>query len=99
MSEGLGRHVGAPMNPILPTFGQLVGADIRWFARWRNQPPPPFSPTDWPSLDVVRRRWNELYPARSAYIASLDDATMTEPIIWRRGDGRDQEVPRWQAMV
>ena len=86
-------------NPILPTFGHLVGADIRWFARWRNQPPPSFSPADWPSLDVVRRHWNELYPARSAYIASLDEATLMQPIIWRRGNGREQEVPRWQAMV
>ena len=86
-------------DPILQTFGHLVGADIRWFARWRNQSPPPFSPADWPSLDVVRRHWSELYPARRAYIASLDDAQLMEPIAWRRGDGREQHVTRWQAMV
>ena len=45
---------------ILPTFGHLIGADIRWLARFQNQTPPTLSAADFPSLDVVRRRFEEV---------------------------------------
>src|SRR5262245_13849113 len=60
-------------EPILPTFGHLVSADIRWLARWQLQTPPAVSPADFPTLDVVRKRWDELWTARRAYIDGLDD--------------------------
>ena len=87
-------------EPILPTFGHLVGADLRWFARWRGEVPPPMpaSPADLPTLEAVGTKWNELYPVRRAYIASLDDAALREPIRWVR-DAGTVSLPRWQAML
>src|SRR2546422_408612 len=37
----LGQRFSKGAEPILPTFGHLVGADIRWLARWREETPPP----------------------------------------------------------
>lgn len=85
-------------DPILLTFGHLVGADVRWFARWRGEPPPTLTKTDFPTLESVRRRWEDLYPARRAYIESLDEAGLRETIRWTRERG-PVDVPRWQAMV
>jgi uncharacterized damage-inducible protein DinB len=86
-------------QPILPTFAHLVGADLRWLARWRQEDPPPMlTAADLPTLDAVRRKWEALYPVRRAYIAALDDAALREPIQWSR-DARTFELPRWQAMV
>jgi len=85
-------------EPILPTFGHLVGADLRWFARWRGETPPPVTVAEFASLDVVRRRWTELYPTRRAYIGGLDDAALRAPIQWVR-DAGTVSLPRWQAML
>ena len=94
----LGQKLTKGADPILTTFGHLVGADLRWFARWRGQTPPPLSATDFPTLEVVRRQWDELGAVRRPYIASLDEAKLREPIVWVRGRG-SVEIPRWQAML
>ncbi len=94
----LGQKLTKGADPILPTFGHLVGADVRWFARWRGETPPTLSPADFPTLDEVRRRWEELYPVRRAYLASLAEAALREPIRWVRERGTVM-IPRWQAML
>jgi len=85
-------------DPILPTFGHLVSADIRWLARWRQEAPPALSAVDFPTLDVVRRRWGELWVARRAYIDGLDEGQLREAIVWP-GAQDATRIPRWQAMV
>jgi uncharacterized damage-inducible protein DinB len=85
-------------DPILPTFGHIVSADIRWLARWRGEPPPAVAMGDFPSLDEVRRAWEHLYRARRSYIGSLDDAMLRERITWPHRE-RPIPIPRWQAMV
>jgi uncharacterized damage-inducible protein DinB len=97
-AEQLGRTLTKGANPILPTFGHLVGADTRWLARWRGEEPPAVSLADFTTLAVVRQRWADVYAARSAYIASLDEAALLEPITWSRR-ARPIPVPRWQAMI
>ncbi len=85
-------------EPILPTFGHLVGADLRWLARWKEEPPPSVNISDFPTLDVVRRREEEVSAARRAYLASLDEAALRATIRWVRPDGV-VDFPRWQALV
>jgi len=85
-------------EPILPTFGHLVSADIRWLARWQQQAPPAVTPADFPTLEVVRQRWDDLAAGRRAYISGLDDRALREAIVWPSAqDGT--RIPRWQAMV
>ena len=94
----LGQKLTKGADPILPNFAHLVGADVRWFARWRGETPPTLSAADFPTLEAVRRRWEELYPVRRAYIASLNEAKLNEPVLFVREQG-SAEIPRWQAMV
>jgi uncharacterized damage-inducible protein DinB len=94
----LGEKLTKGADPILLTFAHLLGADLRWFARWRGDPTPAFVPTDARTLEDVRGRWNALNPARGAYIASLDEAALREPILWVR-DQDSVKIPRWQAML
>jgi len=53
---------------------------------------------DFTSLDVVRRRWDDLYAARRAYLARLDEGALQATIRWVREDGA-VDLPRWQAML
>src|SRR6266542_3684920 len=81
-------------EPILPTFGHLVSADIRWLARWQEESPPEVSPADFPTLEIVRRQWDELHAKRRAYIAALDEGALREAILWPRAQGAVR-IPRW----
>jgi len=94
----LAQRFSKGADPILPTFGHLVGADIRWLARWREETPPPVAVADFTSLDVVGRRWDEHYAARRAYLASLDEAALRATIRWVRPSG-PVDFPRWQGIV
>ena len=85
-------------EPILPTFGHLIGADLRWLARWKEETPPPLNVSDFPTLEVVRQRAEEVYAARRAYLTSLDAVALRATIRWVRPDGV-VDFPRWQALV
>ncbi len=97
-AEQLGRKLTKGADPILQTFGHLVSADVRWLARWRGEMAPALSAADYPSLDAVRQGWKEHYLVRRAYIASMDEATLLEDMLWVRDQG-SVKLPRWQAMV
>jgi len=94
----LAQRFSKGAEPILPTFGHLVGADMRWLARWTEETPPTVAVADFTSLDVVRRRWDDLYAARRAYLARLDEGALQATIRWVREDGA-VDLPRWQAML
>ena len=94
----LAQRFSKGAEPILPTFGHLVGADMRWLARWTEEAPPTVAVADFTSLDVVRRRWDDLYAARRAYLARLDEGALRATIRWVREDGA-VDLPRWQAML
>jgi len=94
----LAQRFSKGAEPILPTFGHLVGADMRWLARWTEEAPPTVAVADFTSLDVVRRRWDDLYAARRAYLARLDEGALQATIRWVREDGA-VDLPRWQAML
>jgi len=83
---------------ILPTFGHLVGADLRWLHRWQETTPPLVAVADFTSLDVVQRRWDEVCQSRRAYLESLDEAALLATIRWNRDTG-PVDLPRWQALM
>jgi len=89
----LAQRFSKGAEPILPTFGHLVGADMRWLARWTEETPPTVAVADFTSLDVVRRRWDDLYAARRAYLARLDEGALQATIRWVREDGA-VDLPR-----
>src|SRR2546422_7713838 len=76
----LGQRFSKGAEPILPTFGHLVGADIRWLARWREETPPPVAVAHFTSLRVVGRRWGEVFPPPRAYLPALDQTALRAPI-------------------
>jgi uncharacterized damage-inducible protein DinB len=94
----LGQKLTKGADAILPTFGHLVGADVRWLARWRGETPPALSPADFPTLDAVRDQWAELYRQRRSYLATLDESRLGEPIHWTRVEG-PATITLWQAIV
>ena len=94
----LGERVFKGAEAILPTFGHLVGADLRWLHRWQGETPPTVAVADFTSLDVVQRRWDEVCASRRAYLQSLDETALLATIRWSRDSG-PVDLPRWHALM
>jgi len=81
------------------TLVHNFGADVRWLARWQGDPPPAmFNPAALTSAAEIQRRWADVAAKRRAYLDSLSEAQLEEPIIWQRGEER-VTLPRWQAIT
>jgi uncharacterized damage-inducible protein DinB len=102
-ARGLGtaeltRRFSEGAQAILPTFVHLYGADLRWLARWRGQPPPEVQGTDFTSVEAVEARWRPLWAERRAYLDGLDRAGLEERIAFTRPAGTVW-ILRWQGIV
>jgi uncharacterized damage-inducible protein DinB len=85
---------------IHETFVHLLGADLRWFARWQDAPLPPIlTADDVPSLDAIRERWAPLVAERRTYLAGLRAEDLHHVIRGRFADGQTYELPRWQGIL
>ncbi|HLE43990.1 MAG TPA: DinB family protein [Methylomirabilota bacterium] len=85
---------------IHETFVHLLGADLRWFARWQDAPLPPIlTADDVPSLDAIRERWAPLAAERRTYLAGLRAEDLHHVIRGRFADGQTYELPRWQGIL
>jgi uncharacterized damage-inducible protein DinB len=94
----LGRRFSEGAQAILPTLVHLYGADLRWLARWRKEPPPEVAPSDFPGVEAVEARWRPLWAERRAYLDGLDRAALDEPIPFTRPAGTVW-IARWQGIV
>ena len=102
-TRGLGhaeltRRFSEGAQAILPTLVHLYGADFRWLARWRRQPPPEVTVADFSSVEVVETRWRPLWAERRAYLDGLDQAALDEQIAFTRPAGTVW-IARWQGIV
>jgi uncharacterized damage-inducible protein DinB len=94
----LTRRFSEGSQAILPTLVHLYGADLRWLARWRRQPPPEVAPADLPTVEAVEDRWRPVWAERRAYLDGLDRTALDEEIPFTRPAGTVWIV-RWQGIV
>jgi uncharacterized damage-inducible protein DinB len=96
--DELTRRFSSGAQAILPTLLHLYGADLRWLARWRRQPPPEVTAADFPGVEAVESHWRPLWAERRAYLDGLDRAALEEQIAFTRPAGRVW-LARWQGIV
>jgi len=92
---------------VLPGFGSvhltlvhILGAEVLWFARWQGQSPKTMlSPSDLPTVTVIRGRWAELTDERRANLVSLDEAELAATVRWTNMRGQPYALPRWQVVL
>lgn len=98
--EQLRRRSSQGYQSIHETFVHLLGGDLRWFARWKEEAlPPMLTPADVPTLEAIRARWAPLVEERRRYIAGLRDDDLEHVIRGRTADGRPLELARWQGLL
>ena len=85
---------------IHDSFVHLLGADLRWFARWKEATPPPMATGEqFPTLDAIRAAWTPLIAERRAYIAGLTEDGLRHVIHGRTVDGQTFELAHWQGIL
>lgn len=98
--DQLRRRSSQGYQSVHETFVHLLGADLRWFARWKEEPlPPVLTAQDFPTLDAIRERWTALLPERRRYIAGLREDDLRHVIRSKTADGQVLELSRWQGMM
>jgi uncharacterized damage-inducible protein DinB len=98
--EQRGRRWLQGYDSIHQTFVHLLSADLRWFARWKQETPPPMlTGQEFPSLDAIRERWTPLIAERRRYIAGLTEDGLRHVIQGRTLDGQPYELARWQGIL
>jgi uncharacterized damage-inducible protein DinB len=98
-AEQFRRRWSQGAQSIHESLVHVLGADWRWFHRWRGAPlPPRFVAADWPTVDAIRAKWAELIPLRAAYLAGLGEDDLRGTIQFSTGE-RTHELTRWQGLV
>ena len=86
-------------HPILESFVHLASADLRWLARFQEQPlPAGFTVATLPTMPAVERAYADLATTRRAYLATLDDVAVGAMIRWP-DVAETRELVRWQALM
>ncbi|HEV8308492.1 MAG TPA: DinB family protein [Methylomirabilota bacterium] len=98
--EQFRRRWSQGYQSIHETFVHLLSADLRWFARWKEETPPaPLAPADVPSIEALRARWAPLIAERRDYLAGLGEDDLRHVIRGRTVDGQVLELARWQGIL
>jgi uncharacterized damage-inducible protein DinB len=99
-NDQLGRRWSQGYDSIHQTFVHLLGADRRWFARWKEETLPPMATAqEFPSLAAIQTAWVPLIAERRRYIAGLSEDGLRQAIHGRTLDGQPYELARWQGIL
>ena len=78
------------------TFAHIVAADAIWLARCKGGAPTRLlGDSDFPTLDALRARWDELESEQRAYIGALVAADLRRSIGYRNTAGQPFALPLW----
>lgn len=98
----LGKHFSFPT--LKATFVHIYGADFVWLTRWKGQTPErlPGDP-DFPSLGVLRTRWDDLERSQREFIDGLGPGGLGRVVEFRsvaypRPDGGAYRIPLWPLL-
>lgn len=91
VDRDVGNQFSAPT--VKGMLAHLYGADWIWLSRWNGTSPTRIPDgTDFPSLDDLRGRWDDLEGQQATFIASLTDADLEREVDFRDTAGRSQRL-------
>jgi uncharacterized damage-inducible protein DinB len=98
-SEQFLRPLGNSFSSLRDTLAHLVGAEWIWLERWlgRERRALPAA-GDFPTLDAVVQRWNEVESGMRGYLNQLSDPAIGRPLTYRNLKGETWTYPLWQTL-
>jgi uncharacterized damage-inducible protein DinB len=95
------KEVGSQFSfPTLKEMlAHILGAEAAWLARWKGDSPSKLlSARDFPDLESLRLRWNQVEAEFSACIGGLSEKDLTRVIRYTNTQGQSFSLPLWPLM-
>jgi uncharacterized damage-inducible protein DinB len=97
--EQFQRGLGSSFASVRDTLVHMIGAEWIWLERWQGRSPQSMpAPQDFPSLSAVAEKWHEVESEMRAYLATLNDDALMQPVTYasQKGDVFTNEL--WRLM-
>lgn len=92
--EAQQRETGASHGSIHGTLVHMLSAEWIWLERWKGSSPPGlWKSAEFPDLDAIRTRWQQIEADRQQFIAGLTDAALAEAINYKDTKGNPYSLP------
>jgi uncharacterized damage-inducible protein DinB len=90
-TRDMGKHWSFPT--LKGMFAHIYGADLVWLTRWKGSSPTRLlGDADFASLADLRAKWDVLEADQRAFLASLGEADLTRPVVYRNTQGKEFQV-------
>jgi len=88
------KDLGASFNGIQGTLVHMLSADRVWLDRWTAKEPAPLKAEDFPTLEIIKKRWDTYQLEVSNFLQSLSEARLEEPFRYTDFKGNEHSQPR-----
>jgi len=97
--EELTRDLRSSFPSVLDTLAHMVGAEWVWLNRWRGESPKEFpAAASLTSLKAVAERFDDVWSAQRAFLATLSHADEARPLTYLLFSGDEDSQPLGELM-
>jgi len=94
------REMGNSFASVRDTLVHTLSAEVVWVERFQGRSPDTYlQGSDFPTVDAIRQRWEQLEQAQIKFLKTLTTEKLTEPRPYRNVKGEAYSYPLWQEMV
>jgi len=81
------------------TLVHIMNAQCTWLARWQDTSSMAIGPQNFPDLDVLRTRWDQIERETQSFVAACREADFERIIAYDNLQGERWAYPLWQQML
>ena len=94
-AEQFSRELGGSYPSIQATLTHMLWAEWVWLERWQDHSPMElFQPSEFPSVESVKARWQSVHAGQRAFVTSL-----TQDQLQRVGKYTNRKGETWQYVL
>ena len=94
-AEQFSRELGGSFPSIQATLTHMLWAEWVWLERWQDRSPMElFQPSEFPSVESVKSRWQSVQAGQRAFVTSL-----TQDRLQRVGEYTNRKGETWQYVL
>jgi uncharacterized damage-inducible protein DinB len=85
---------------VRDTLAHVLGSELVWLRRWEGESPSSYaSASEFPTVDALALRWEELERGQSAFFGRLTDAALDREITYTNVAGERWRYPLRQMLL
>ena len=93
------KDLGTSFRSLHGTLAHIYGAQRIWLHRWNGSGPSGMiSPEEAPTVEDLKKRWQQLYPELRRYIAALTKEQLLSPFAYQDLRGNRWSEPLYQQI-